>query len=117
MTPVFLHGFGQRYDLPGPLFLYLFAAAGVVVLSFVMVVLFGGRNITVYREMVFIGVLLSVVVLFGIVNVGGFADVVFWIGTALWFVGYILLLVDWFLGRTQLVPYEDRRRKEVEAWN
>jgi hypothetical protein len=42
MTGVFLHGFGQRYDLPGPLFLYLFAAAGVVVLSFVMVVLFAG---------------------------------------------------------------------------
>ena len=42
MSPVYLHGFGQRYDLPGPLFLYLFAAAGVVVLSFVMVVLFAG---------------------------------------------------------------------------
>ena len=41
----FLHGFGQRYDLPGPLFLYLFAAAGVVVLSFVMVVLFAGDRL------------------------------------------------------------------------
>ena len=41
----FLHGFGQRYDLSGPLFLYLFAAAGVVVLSFVMVVLFGGDKV------------------------------------------------------------------------
>jgi hypothetical protein len=42
---VLLHGFGPRYDLPGPLFLYLFAAAGVVVLSFVMVVLFGGDKL------------------------------------------------------------------------
>jgi len=42
---IFLHGFGARYDLPGPLFLYLFAAAGVVVLSFVMVVLFAGDRL------------------------------------------------------------------------
>jgi hypothetical protein len=41
----FLHGFGVRYDLQGPLFLYLFAAAGVVVLSFVMVVLFAGDKL------------------------------------------------------------------------
>jgi hypothetical protein len=45
MTRVFLHGFGQRYDLPGPLYLYLFAAAGVVVLSFVIVVLFAGDEL------------------------------------------------------------------------
>ncbi len=46
MTPgIFLHGFGARYDLQGPLFLYLFAAAGVVVLSFVMVVLFAGDKL------------------------------------------------------------------------
>ena len=45
MTRVFLHGFGQRYDLPGPLFLYLFAAAGVVVFSFVIVVLFAGDEL------------------------------------------------------------------------
>ncbi|MDQ6918691.1 MAG: hypothetical protein M3Z98_04950 [Candidatus Dormibacteraeota bacterium] len=44
-APLFLHGFGARYDLPGPLFLYLFAAAGVVVLSFVMVVLFAGDKL------------------------------------------------------------------------
>ncbi|GAC1655467.1 MAG: hypothetical protein NVS9B1_08660 [Candidatus Dormibacteraceae bacterium] len=37
-----LHGFGQRYDLPISLSLYLFAAAGVVVLSFVMVVVLAG---------------------------------------------------------------------------
>lgn len=39
-TGILLHGFGQRYDLPISLALYLFAAAGVVVLSFVMVALF-----------------------------------------------------------------------------
>jgi hypothetical protein len=42
---ILLHGFGTRYDLQGPLFLYLFAAAGVVVLSFVMVVLFAGDKL------------------------------------------------------------------------
>jgi hypothetical protein len=45
MAAVFLHGFGARYDLQGPLFLYLFAAAGVVVVSFVMVVLFAGDRL------------------------------------------------------------------------
>ena len=44
-TWFFLHGFGARYDLQGPLFLYLFAAAGVVVVSFVMVVLFAGDKL------------------------------------------------------------------------
>jgi hypothetical protein len=37
---ILLHGFGQRYDLPISLALYLYAAAGVVVISFVLVVLF-----------------------------------------------------------------------------
>jgi hypothetical protein len=37
---VFLHAFGQRYDLPISLALYLYAAAGVVVVSFVMVAVF-----------------------------------------------------------------------------
>ena len=41
-TAIFLHGFGQRYDLPASLALYLFAAGGVVVVSFVLVVLFAG---------------------------------------------------------------------------
>src|SRR3981081_288046 len=41
-TALFLHGFGQRYDLPISLALYLYAAAGVVVISFVLVVLFAG---------------------------------------------------------------------------
>jgi len=48
MTPlagVLLHGFGQRYDLPISLALYLYAAAGVVVISFVLVVLFAGDQV------------------------------------------------------------------------
>ena len=45
MGGVLLHGFGARYDLQGPLFLYLFAAAGVVVVSCVMVVLFAGDKL------------------------------------------------------------------------
>jgi hypothetical protein len=40
-----LHGFGQRYDLPISLALYLYAAAGVVVISFVLVVLFTGDQV------------------------------------------------------------------------
>ncbi len=42
---VLLHGFGQRYDLPISLSLYLYAAAGVVVISFVLVVLFAGDQV------------------------------------------------------------------------
>jgi len=42
---IFLHGFGQRYDLPISLALYLVAAAGVVVVSFVLVVLFAGDQV------------------------------------------------------------------------
>ena len=44
-APIFLHGFGPRYDLPAPLFWYLFAAAGVVVISFVLVVAFAGDQV------------------------------------------------------------------------
>jgi len=44
-TGILLHGFGQRYDLPASLFLYLFAAGGVVVISFVLVVLFAGDQV------------------------------------------------------------------------
>src|SRR6266852_6685730 len=45
MAGPFLHGFGQRYDLPASLALYLFAAGGVVVISFVLVVLFAGDQV------------------------------------------------------------------------
>lgn len=42
---VFLHAFGARYDLPISVALYLFAAAGVVVVSFVMVAIFAGERV------------------------------------------------------------------------
>ena len=42
---ILLHGFGQRYDLPIGLALYLFAAGGVVFISFVLVVLFAGEQV------------------------------------------------------------------------
>src|SRR6266446_215622 len=45
LAGIFLHGFGQRYDLPAPLALYLFAAGGVVVVSFVLVVMFAGGQV------------------------------------------------------------------------
>lgn len=38
------HGFGQRYDLPVPLWLYLYGAAAAVLLSFVVVGLFVGEG-------------------------------------------------------------------------
>jgi len=45
-TPTAAHGFGQRYDLPLPLSLYLFGAAAAVVVSFIIVGLFvhGGQS-------------------------------------------------------------------------
>jgi hypothetical protein len=39
-APAAAHGFGQRYDLPLPLSLYLYGTAAAVVLSFVVVALF-----------------------------------------------------------------------------
>src|ERR1700716_4709719 len=42
---ILLHGFGQRFALPISLALYLYAAAGVVVISFVLVVLFAGDQV------------------------------------------------------------------------
>ena len=42
---IFLHGFGTRYDLPASLWLYLFAAGGGVVISFVLVVVFAGEQV------------------------------------------------------------------------
>jgi len=45
LATILLHGFGQRYDLPISLALYLYAAAGVVVVSFVLVYLFAGDQV------------------------------------------------------------------------
>lgn len=48
MTPgqqILLHGFGPRYDLPISTALYLYAAGGVVFISFVLVVLFTGDRV------------------------------------------------------------------------
>jgi len=42
---ILLHGFGPRYDLPIARALYLYAAGGVVFLSFVLVVLFAGERV------------------------------------------------------------------------
>lgn len=42
---ILLHGFGARYDLPISLALYLYGAAGVVVISFVMVAVFSGDRV------------------------------------------------------------------------
>lgn len=45
MIAPYLHGFGARYDLPISLALYLYAAAGVVVISFVMVAALAGDRV------------------------------------------------------------------------
>ncbi len=42
--PALAHGFGQRYDLPVPLWLYLYGAASAVLLSFVVFGLFVGER-------------------------------------------------------------------------
>lgn len=42
--PAFAHGFGQRYDLPVPLWLYLYGAGAAVVLSFVVFGFFVGER-------------------------------------------------------------------------
>jgi hypothetical protein len=42
---ILLHGFGPRYDLPAPLLYYIFAAGGVVLISFVLVVVFAGDQL------------------------------------------------------------------------
>src|SRR5262249_39756495 len=39
-SPLHAHGFGQRYDLPVPLWLYLLGAGATVGLSFIMVAVF-----------------------------------------------------------------------------
>ena len=45
LAGILLHGFGVRYDLPASLAIYLFAAGGVVVISFVLVVMFAGDQV------------------------------------------------------------------------
>lgn len=47
--PVRAHGFGQRYDLPVPLWLYLFGAGAAVIVSFVFVGLFAGETRAIGR--------------------------------------------------------------------
>lgn len=42
--PAAAHGIGQRYDLPVPLWLYLYGAASAVILSFVLIALFAGER-------------------------------------------------------------------------
>jgi len=42
--PALAHGFGQRYDLPVPLWLYLYGAASAVLLSFVVFGFFVGER-------------------------------------------------------------------------
>jgi hypothetical protein len=42
---ILLHGFGPRYDLPASLWLYLFEAGFVVLVSFVLVVIFAGEQV------------------------------------------------------------------------
>jgi len=42
--PALAHGFGQRYDLPVPLWLYLYGAASAVLLSFVVFGFFLGER-------------------------------------------------------------------------
>jgi hypothetical protein len=52
MGIVLAHGFGVRYDLPAPLAVYLAAAAGVVVVSFILVAFFvrgGGDEVSYPR--------------------------------------------------------------------
>ena len=43
--PVFAHGFGPTYDIPIPLWLYLYGAAAAVVLAFVPLALFSGKEL------------------------------------------------------------------------
>jgi hypothetical protein len=43
-APIYLHGFGARYDLPISLGLYMTAAGAVVLLSFVLVAIFAGAR-------------------------------------------------------------------------
>ena len=40
VNPVFAHGFGERYDLPVPLEMYLFGAGLAIILSFFLMGIF-----------------------------------------------------------------------------
>ena len=88
---VYLHGFGVRYDLPISLSLYLYAAAGVVVISFVMVVVFAGDQVGARavryprREAPWLTVLTS-------------SPVVLWTGRALGLLGLLAIIVTGLLG-------------------
>lgn len=42
--PALAHGFGQSYNLPVPLWLYLYGAAAAVVLSFIPLAMFAGKE-------------------------------------------------------------------------
>ena len=42
--PALAHGFGQSYNLPVPLWLYLYGAAAAVVLSFIPLAMFAGEG-------------------------------------------------------------------------
>ncbi len=44
ISPVYTHGFGERYDLPVPLNYFLVGAAATVALSFVVIGLFVRRR-------------------------------------------------------------------------
>ncbi len=44
VRPAYAHGFGERYDLPVPLNMFLIGAAATVTLSFVVIGLFVGRR-------------------------------------------------------------------------
>ena len=48
VNPVFAHGFGERYDLPVPLEMYLFGSGLAVILSFLVMGIFFRRNISLH---------------------------------------------------------------------
>jgi predicted MFS family arabinose efflux permease len=73
---LFLHGFGARYDLQGPLFLYLFAAAGVVVLS-----LAAGP---LRKRWSFGNVALGALMLSGLLTIGFAYTTSLWFAVVLW---------------------------------
>src|SRR5690348_11710834 len=52
-SPLYAHGFGQRYDLPVPLWLYLVGAGATVGLSFIMVVILMPARGTAHHQLRF----------------------------------------------------------------